>query len=68
MSGVFLYLYHCGVLGACLQRARRKGARLRGRPLPGTLQLRDNCGDTCGVLVRIISVLRDLEGVWPASD
>jgi hypothetical protein len=52
MGGVFLYLYHCGEPGACLQLAQRKGARV----------------DTCGALVRIIGVLRDLEGVWPASD
>jgi hypothetical protein len=34
----------------------------------GKLQRHANCVDTCGVLVRIISVLRDLEGVWLASD
>jgi hypothetical protein len=34
----------------------------------GKLQRQGNCVDTCGVRVRIISVLRDLEGVWLASD
>lgn len=73
MAGFFIYItaecgtrvssWQSGKVRAFPSRRPAEGGRYKGKP-QGARQL----VDTCRVRVRMISVQRDLEGVWLASD